>query len=166
MKVLLRVYQESVNSARQKFTPGELSMMLDVMNSTYVDAISVGHGLTANIRDAFALDPGMYEEKWDIKDPKAMVEKLNGLPPFHLSCLEIWANSYWYGDEFSETPDLKEYITGKVPVIAPLRAVSQTLLDCVENIKKARDASGFKGKSIESALEEAKKAREILEGLM
>jgi len=162
MKQVLRLYQEGVNAGLRTFSPGERKMMLDVMNSTYVDIQSLGHGLWANIKDSMADMPGEYETKWGIGTD--ICDKVSQLPGWQAACLEIWANSYWYGK--SGLVDIDEYIKGPgmEPVDAKLYAILTELSKSVELMQKS--AGAFKSRTIADARKHAETAKTKLEEIL
>jgi hypothetical protein len=87
---------------RGKFTRGELSMILDVLNGSmalmaYVQSGSIGQSIGLSLLDSFEIYPGMYEEKWGV-DKKEMMGKIETLTQFQRACLEVWAAFFWQGD--------------------------------------------------------------------
>ena len=104
-------YAQTLSEMRGMFTQGELCMILDVLNGhgtillTYGSAPGpAGHHITVSIADSFDLYPGMYQEKWDIKDKDDFINRINNLPRFFKVCLEVWAAGFWENHE-STTPE-------------------------------------------------------------
>jgi len=89
----------------RKFTDGELSMMIDVLNGTIIDEVTVNHVLKINIEDSFLLYPRMYQEKWGV-DGAILIEKICILTDEARTWLTIWAREFWD----IEGLDLKNYI--------------------------------------------------------
>lgn len=92
-----------------RFSSGELSIMLDVMNGTALTAIVAGDTLTANVEDAIALDH--LDEKWHV-DKAEILKKMASLTPFETACLEIWARGFWAGDHYEGKGALEKYVGG------------------------------------------------------
>jgi len=88
-----RLYQRTLHDMRGTFSDGELKLMVDVMNATMLTPQSAGHHLAANVSDGIALDS--LDKKWKI-DGDNLKFKLGGLSLFQLTCLEVWANGFWY----------------------------------------------------------------------
>lgn len=86
---------------RGKFTKGELSMIVDVLNghgmTMRMSPMTPGQHIGLSVSDSFELYPGAYEEKWGV-DKAHMVEALSGLTSFQLAALEYWAAMFWEGD--------------------------------------------------------------------
>lgn len=79
-----------------QFSKGELGMILDIMNGTVIDpADMAGQWILPNLEDAFFLDPGMYEEKWDIPDSADFINRFKGLTHFQKIALEAWVALFW-----------------------------------------------------------------------
>lgn len=94
---------------RGRFTAGELSMILDVLNGNIMLA-SGAHGLAGqhvllSVADSFDLYPGMYEDKWDLEKVD-FLDKLGSLSRFQATCLELWAAGFW--EKYQETT-VEEY---------------------------------------------------------
>lgn len=91
------------------FSQGELGVILDLMNGTILDPASMaGQWILPNLEDAFFLDPGMYEEKWEIKDSTDMVRRFKALTIFQKICMEVWVSRFW---ENCDDINLQEYLT-------------------------------------------------------
>ena len=168
---LFRLYQETINSIKQKFTRGELCMMIDILNGTYLDPYTIEICLIASVEDSFNLYEGMYEEKWGVKKDE-MLEKLQTLNGFHLACLAIWANDFWYGSELSPSGggkgedllDLDKYIKESPAITQQLQSATVYIRDAIERMELSKSA--FKSAQIAEARESAQKAKEILEKLI
>jgi hypothetical protein len=93
LEALPRLYQRTLYEMKGVFSEGELSLMIDVMNGTMLTPQLAGQQIGANVSDGIALDH--LDKKWEI-DGKALNEKLAGLSPFQLACLEIRASGFWY----------------------------------------------------------------------
>lgn len=123
------------------------------------------------MEDSFHLYPGMYEEKWGVKKDE-MLEKLKNLNGFHVACLAIWANDFWYGSELSPSGggkgedllDLDKYIKESPAIIEQLEAAMSRLETAIDLMEASKSA--FKSAQIAEARESAQKAKEILEKLI
>lgn len=113
----------------------------------------------------------MYEEKWGVKKDE-MLEKLKNLNGFHVACLAIWANDFWYGSELSPSGggkgedllDLDKYIKESPAIIEQLEAAMSRLETAIDLMEASKSA--FKSAQIAEARESAQKAKEILEKLI
>ena len=92
-----------------KFSQGELGMLIDIMNGTIIldPPQMAGQSILGNLQDAFYLDPGMYEKKWDIPDPDDFISRFKELSHFQKICLEIWITRFWQN---YEELSLEEYL--------------------------------------------------------
>ena len=168
---LFRLYQETINLLKQKFTRGELCMIIDIMNGTYLDPHTLPRVMSANTEDSFDLYPGMYEEKWKV-EKGVMLEKLKPLNDFQSSCLSIWANDFWYGSNLSpsgggkgeDVLDLDKYIKESPVITQQLQSAIVYIRDAIERMEASKGA--FKSAQIAEARESAQKAKEILEKLI
>ena len=161
---LFRIFQETINIVKQKFTRSELSMMLDVINSTYIDPHTISRVLIANVDDSFRLYPGQYEEKWQVKKDE-MLPKLESLNEFQASSLAIWASDFWYGSEKGAgEPDIETYIKDAPVITQQLSTISNHLQEAINLMEASKSA--FKSAQIAEARESAQKAMEILEKLI
>jgi len=87
------LFRLTLNELKERFSQGELGIMLDVMNGSMIGSDNYGRHLTMNCTDGVALY--RLDKKWNIeKDP--FFEKLGNLTTFQAACLEIWANAFWY----------------------------------------------------------------------
>jgi len=106
------LYSRTLDRLKGRFTGGELSLMIDVFNSTALTPQLAGQHLTKQCVDGMALDK--LDEKWEV-DKKGFIEKLKSLTIFEAACLEIWANGFWYGGWHPEgiygAGELEEYIS-------------------------------------------------------
>lgn len=161
MKQLLRLYEESLAETKSRFSAAELKMLLDLSNSTYLSTMLMGEQIIPNLEDAFALDPGMYEEKWGVNS-EPMLAKLRDLTPFARACLEIWANECWYGNDSAADVDIETYLKGP-NLTAEMQQALAHLAQAIDLMQQTREA--FKSKTVAQARAEAEKAKSILEGL-
>jgi len=163
----IRLIDDTVRgiSTSAGFPSGELSMLLDIFNSTGLDPISIQHGagLDLQVRDSFDLYPGMYEEKWKTeKDP--FLAKITALSDWQAACIAIWACDFWASGVYEEPDAVNRYITGKAGAAHRLsEALAHALeaLKCQEKFKGV----GVKSKLIATAQGETSRAVEILRGL-
>lgn len=89
-------------------TRQELSLIIDVFNAIALTNSLAGQHIIASVEDGCDLED--LDKKWDIQKTD-LLKKLNLLPIFSLSCLEIWASGFWYGGRSgSEDRDLSTYI--------------------------------------------------------
>jgi len=92
-----------------QFTAGELSFLICIYNGTILGP-ALGQILIAQVEDSFTIYPDMHEEKWGVTRDE-IVDKIKSLTTFQAACLEIWANSFWYGGRSDKNErDLREYI--------------------------------------------------------
>ena len=101
--------QTLARELRGKFTRGELSMILDVLNghgmAMRMSPHTPGQHIGLSIHDSFEIYPGSYEEKWGV-DKAHMLETLKECTVFQLAALEYWAAMFWEGDY--NAPDAME----------------------------------------------------------
>jgi len=90
------LYQRTLHDLRGKFGQGELSLLIDVFNSTMLTPQLAGQHLYLQAQDGMELDG--LDEKWAV-DREAFLKKLDALPVFAAACLEIWANGFWYREK-------------------------------------------------------------------
>ena len=89
-------YTNTLRELRGKFTRGELSMIIDILNGTVIMPY-FADSIWLEISDSFDLYPGVYEDKWSA-DKKTFIGKIEALTHFQRCCLEIWAKAFWSGD--------------------------------------------------------------------
>jgi hypothetical protein len=94
MECFRPLYRATLTRLKGRFAGGELKLMLDVMNATALTPGIPGDTLTGNCEDGIALDG--LDKKWEIEKAPFMA-KLGALSIFETTCLEIWANGFWYG---------------------------------------------------------------------
>jgi hypothetical protein len=109
---LPQLYRRAMHQLRGRFSIGELSLMLDVMNGAWLTPQPTGHHLAANVSDGIALD--RLDQKWSIDGP-AFNAKLRELDPFTLACLEIWAVGFWAGDHWKEEKGMEDWMNTLLP---------------------------------------------------
>lgn len=77
---------------KDRFSAGELKLMIDVMNGTMLTPGMAGQHLQANVEDGIALDG--LAEKWEVDGP-GIVKKLADMSTPDLMFLEIWIQGFW-----------------------------------------------------------------------
>lgn len=98
------LYAQTLAEMRGIFSKGELNMIIDAIKGRsrleYREARVVGQRIVLFIVDTFRLYPGIYEDKWSIRDPKGFIMRLSTCTRWQLACLEMWANQYliWWVD--------------------------------------------------------------------
>lgn len=161
--VLHRLYTETMNGLKRKFTNGELCMMIDVSNGMYLDSRSVTFSLKADIEDSFADMPGEYEQKWNI-DKKELLEKLEKLDGWEISCLQIWARDFWEAWDYEQENSILKYIKVAPTIMQDLAEISSCINKSVELQIKHKQA--VKSKTAAIAREETEKARDIIKRIV
>jgi hypothetical protein len=164
MMELLRLYTETINMVKSKFTRGELSMMLDVSNSLYATPGTLACSIKANVEDAFDDMPGEYEKKWNIaKD--VMLKKIDSLDGFELGALQIWACDFWHTGAYErgENP-VSEYVKASVQIIPELQAVYQALESAAKMLLQSKDS--FKSSLAAKSRAEIEKASGIVKRIV
>jgi hypothetical protein len=91
---------------RGKFSLGELSLIIDVMNGVAINHELAGKYLIHNVDDGIVLDE--LDSKWEV-DGSVLMEKLDSMMQFHLFVLEIWAIGYWKSKAYEEDDGFKEW---------------------------------------------------------
>jgi len=86
------LYRRVLRDLKGRFTPGELSLLLDVMNGHMLTPQLAGQSLIISCVDSMALDG--TDTKWGV-DAQGFADSLQGCRPFELACLEIWAQAFW-----------------------------------------------------------------------
>ena len=89
-----------------KFTPGELRLMIDVMNGTILSPEMAGQRLAMNVSDGMELDA--MDEKWGV-DAEQINYKLSTMSTPELMILEIWIQGFWQAVT-DRNQGLEEYI--------------------------------------------------------
>lgn len=157
---LLRLYTETINMVKSKFTKGELSMMLDVSNGLYATPGTLAWSLKAQAEDSFKDIPGEYEEKWGI-DKQAMLEKLNALDGFELGALQIWAVDFWHTGACEDGEDpVGKYVKVSVQIIPDLQSAYQALDSAAKMLLQSKDS--FKSSLAAKSRAEIEKAAGIV----
>jgi hypothetical protein len=86
------LYRMCLHDLKGRFLPGELMLMMDVMNGGMLSFGIAGQHLILSCYDGIKLDG--LDAKWGI-DKQTMLDKLVKLPRFELAALEIWAAGFW-----------------------------------------------------------------------
>lgn len=94
VRTLSMIYKRTMADLKGKFTPAELSLMIDVFNSTALMPQIAGQHMLINCVDGMELDG--LDNKWKV-GREAFTAKLQALTLIEAACLEIWANGFWYG---------------------------------------------------------------------
>lgn len=98
------LYRNTLHDLKGKFLRGELMLMIDVMNGTYLTALIAGQQLDINIIDGIKLDG--LDAKWEIDGP-ALNAKIAALTIFETACLEWWVQTFWQQKEHG---NIEEYV--------------------------------------------------------
>lgn len=159
---LNRLYAETINTLKGKFTKGELSMMLDVSNGTYLTAGTLAWSLKANIEDSFLLYPNTFEDKWTV-DKEAFLKRLSGLDGFEVGCLQIWAADFWKTGAYQAENAIPTYLKYGAPVVPDVKDAIASLKKAVDLMEQSKDT--FKSKRIAGARAEVETALKIIERL-
>jgi hypothetical protein len=101
------LYRRTLHDLKGKFSRGELCLMIDVFNATALTPQLAGQQIGANVADGIELDH--LDEKWEI-DGDALNAKIDALTIFEASCLEIWANGFWYRSNPEEPLDIETWV--------------------------------------------------------
>jgi len=163
----IRLVQETVESLRsqKKFTGGELSMLLDIYNSTMLAPGALDRSaLDLQVRDSFDLYPGVYEEKWKT-EKKELLDKIAALTDWQAACLQIWAVDFWQSGCCEGPSAIADYITGKTSAGHRLIEAYRTAQDARELCERFK-GTGVKSKLIAQAQEKCRQAAAILEQLI
>lgn len=96
------LYRRSLREIWGVFTPEEVCLLIDLLNSVFLQPELLGQHILADLEDAIALDH--IDEKWGVAG-KELVSKVQALPLFQAVALEIFAKGFWWGKH----ADPKEY---------------------------------------------------------
>lgn len=99
------LYRRALHKVKGTFSENELKLMIDLSNATALVPGLAGQHIPAQVEDGIDLEH--LDEKWGVRREE-IIGKLKPLDIFSLACLEIWANSFWYGAR--EDQDLEEYV--------------------------------------------------------
>ena len=88
------LFSRTLNSLKGRFTAEELSLMIDVFNTTILTTGIAGQHLHFGCVDSIELDGS--DAKWDV-DKTTFLNKTRDLKPFEAACLEIWVKGFWQG---------------------------------------------------------------------
>lgn len=86
------LYRKTLYDLKRRFSRGELMLMIDVMNGTFLTAGIAGQQIGLNVNDGINLDG--LDKKWKI-DKNELLNKINNLSIFEAACLEIWIRAFW-----------------------------------------------------------------------
>jgi hypothetical protein len=98
------LYQHTIHNLKDRFSRGELMLMIDVNNGLILTPRIAGQHLDAQVSDGIALDK--LDEKWEI-DGDVLNGKIAALTIFEAACLELWVQAFW---ERHEDLDIEEYV--------------------------------------------------------
>jgi hypothetical protein len=107
LEAFYHLYRKTLAGVRGRFDQGELCLMLDVFNGTYLTPMIAGEHLLINAVDGMALDG--LDEKWEV-DRELFTGKLKSLTQIEAACLEIWATGFWRGGDTGKDLDIEKYI--------------------------------------------------------
>lgn len=107
VRTLSMIYKRTMADLKGKFTPAELSLMIDVFNSTALMPQIAGQHMLINCADGMELDG--LDKKWQV-DRAEFTEKLEALTLTEAACLEIWASGFWYGVNEGKEPDIEKHV--------------------------------------------------------
>jgi len=166
MKIVLRLYEESVAWAKRDLTPGEQKFLIDIHNAHMVVPVMID-GIIASVEDSLNPNIGVedYPKKWGF-DGDTLIEKLRDMEPFHRFCLEIWATSFWYGSDHrdvSEPAALDEYLRGP-NFTGQIEEALKKLRASIEKMGDSRHQ--FKSKAVAEARESAEAAYATLRQML
>ena len=101
------LYKRTMLHIRKYFSAAELKLIIDVFNATALMPALAGQHIEASVADAIELD--QLDKKWEI-DGAGLLTRVHELTIFEATCLEIWANGYWYANIDRDLEALDEYI--------------------------------------------------------
>lgn len=102
------LYRRTLADLKGVFSRGELMLLIDSFNSTMLTPGLSGQHLLAHVEDSIDLDH--LDEKWEVCRTE-LVAKVEALPIFSRTAMELWANGYWYGrPDDQDLPDLDGYV--------------------------------------------------------
>lgn len=100
----LQLYRLTIHKLKGHFSRGELLLMVDVMNGTYLTPGIAGQHLDINVADGISLDK--LDEKWSIDGPE-LNKKIAELTIYEAACMEWWIQAFWNQKEHG---NLDEYV--------------------------------------------------------
>lgn len=86
------LYRRTLHEMRGRFSEGELSLMIDVFNGTWLTPDLAGQHLGVQCSDGIALDG--LDEKWGV-EKDGFLDRVRTLTVFQAACLELWAVGFW-----------------------------------------------------------------------
>jgi hypothetical protein len=101
------LYKKTMHDLKGQFTKGELSLIIDVFNAKDLMPQRSGQHIVSSVTDGIELDH--LDGKWDI-DGQLLIGKLSALTIFQASCMEVWANGFWYRHDPEEPLDLEGWV--------------------------------------------------------
>ena len=162
----LSLVNETVGQIRSLvgFTPGELSLLLDIYNGTgLTPEVLDRDALYLEVEGAFRLYPDVHHRTWGV-DRKALLGKIRKLTDVQAVCLQLWACDFW-SSGIHELPDaINRYVLGKLTISSRLAEALHTLHRAADLQEKSKGA--FKSKLITEAKAETEKALDIIMSLL
>lgn len=104
---LYDLYRHELAEAELKLTPGEASLIVDVLNGTLITQASHAGFLWAEVADGIKLDG--LAEKWNVGG-EALVKRLQGLRLAQCLALVDAAERYWAAVSDGQEPRVEEYL--------------------------------------------------------
>jgi hypothetical protein len=102
------LYRRALHNLKGRFSAGELSLMVDMLNATWIMPNLAGQHLLTGASDSMSLDG--TDVKWGVDGP-ALIDKIQGLTLFERACLEIWARAFWEQDSHDNLPEWVSRLT-------------------------------------------------------
>lgn len=101
------LYKHALAGLRGKFSPGEISLLLDTFNSTMITPHFLGQSVQLCADDSMRLD--RTDKKWSVT-PETFLSKIRSLTHFEKSCLEIFVRAFWESGEFEKPGGLENWV--------------------------------------------------------
>ena len=104
------LYRRTLHEMKGMFAKEELSLTIDVFNSTALTPGMAGQHIDAQVEDGIDLDH--LDKKWDV-DRDKILWTLHARTAFQKACLEIWANGFWYQEKaetFRESGEFEAWL--------------------------------------------------------
>lgn len=103
------LYRQTIHALKGRFSRGELMLMIDVMNGTYLTPGHAGQHLDINVEDGIKLD--VLDKKWEIDGP-ALNKKIAALTIFETASLEWWIQAFWNQDKHNKIEECVAEVAG------------------------------------------------------
>lgn len=152
---ILRLHQETVNAALNKFTREELEVLLDVYSGKWLDP-----GIVQNPPAVIEYVAGRVG--WNV-NPEVISAKLRDLSAWEIACLVIWAVDFSSAGLDQEPGGREQYIGGRLSPLLMLRT-SVTILEEAIRYQEATKAA-FKSKQIAESRERSDRVLKVLKNL-